>query len=134
MIFWFLRAMLENKIYFLISAFFAIVFLIQDLRYFYPVVINLALLVFFALSLNGESVITKIARLKDSNLSKEGVIYTRNLTKIWVVFFLFNALISFLLVFINLKIWAFYTGFLSYIFIGILFGGEILYRKLVLRV
>lgn len=132
--FWFIRGVLENKIFILLSLFFLAIFAVKDLKYFYPVVVNLGLFVFFAISLKGESLITKLAKLKDKNLSEFALIYTRKLTKIWIIFFLLNALISFLLVFINLKMWAFYTGFISYVFIGALFGGEILYRKLILKV
>ena len=96
---------------------------------------SLLFLFVFLVSLKGESVITKIARLKEPNLSEEAVIYTRNLTKIWCGFFAMNAMIAYTLSLMDDKIyWSFYSGAISYILIAALFGGEILYRKTVLKV
>ena len=74
--------------------------------------------------------ITRLARLKEPDLDEKGVIYTRNLTKIWCVFFIFNAATSFFLALFEDKIyWSVYSGIVSYVLMGALFGGEILYRK-----
>ena len=100
------------------------------LAYLYPVFVSLAFLVFFAFSLKNEAVITKIARLKEPDLDEKGVVYTRNLTKIWCAFFVFNAAISLALALIDDKLyWSVYSGAVSYALMGTLFFGEILFRK-----
>ena len=100
------------------------------LAYLYPVLVSLAFLVFFAFSLKNEAVITKIARLKEPDLDEKGMIYTRNLTKIWCAFFVFNATLSLALALIEDKLyWSVYSGAVSYALMGTLFFGEILFRK-----
>jgi len=100
------------------------------LAYLYPVLVSLAFLVFFAFSLKNEAVITKIARLKEPDLDEKGMIYTRNLTKIWCAFFVFNATLSLALALIEDKLyWSVYSGAVSYSLMGTLFFGEILFRK-----
>ena len=97
------------------------------LAYLYPVLVSLA---FLAFSLKNEAVITKIARLKEPDLDEKGVIYTRNLTKIWCAFFIFNAAISLALALMEDKFyWSVYSGAVSYALMGALFFGEILFRK-----
>ena len=100
------------------------------LAYLYPVLVSLAFFAFFAFSLKNEAVITKIARLKEPDLDEKGVIYTRNLTKIWCAFFVFNAALSLALALIEDKLyWGVYSGAVSYALMGALFFGEILFRK-----
>ena len=100
------------------------------LAYLYPVLVSLAFLVFFAFSLKNEAVITKIAKLKEPNLNEKGVAYTRNLTKIWCAFFVFNAALSLALALMEDKFyWSVYSGAVSYVLMGALFFGEILFRK-----
>ena len=100
------------------------------LAYLYPVLVSLAFLVFFAFSLKNEAVITKIARLKEPDLDEKGMIYTRNLTKIWCAFFVFNATLSLALALIDDKLsWSVYSGAVPYVLMGALFFGEILFRK-----
>ena len=100
------------------------------LAYLYPVLVSLAFLAFFAFSLKNEAVITKIARLKELDLDEKGVIYTRNLTKIWCAFFVFNAALSLALALMEDKFyWSVYSGAVSYALMGALFFGEILFRK-----
>lgn len=140
-ILWGVRGVFESGNFrlfcFLISFFFllCVIFKESGLAFLYPVLMSLLFLFVFLFSLKGESVITKIARLKESNLSEEAVIYTRNLTKIWCGFFAMNAMIAYALSLMDDKIyWSFYSGAISYILIAALFGGEILYRKTVLKV
>ncbi len=96
----------------------------------YPLFVCLGFFSFFAFSLKNEAVITKIARLKEPDLDEKGVIYTRNLTKIWCAFFVFNAALSLALALMEDKFyWSVYSGALSYALMGALFFGEILFRK-----
>ncbi len=109
--------------------------IIAMLAYFYPTIINVAFLAFFALSLKGESIITKIAKMQNPALDSNGVLYTRKLTKIWCVLFAFNALVGFALAFMENKIyWSVFCGIVAYCLVGALFAVELLYRRFVLKV
>lgn len=90
----------------------------------YPVVLNISFAAYFIHStLNGNTpIIEKIARIKEKNLPKQAIVYTRNVTKVWASFFLVNASISVItLIFFDLNIWTIYNSVISYIFIGIIF-------------
>lgn len=81
-----------------------------------------------------QSVIERLARLQNPDLPPEGIRYTRKVTQIWCVFFILNALAAAVLVWAEqYEWWAFYTGIISYVLMGMLLGGEWLYRKMVLR-
>lgn len=97
----------------------------------YPVLINLSLYLLFFYSLfRPRSMIENLARIRTPNLSQAAINYTRKLTKIWCIFFIINGGIALWTAFCTpVKIWAFYNGFLSYIFIGILFVSEFIYRQ-----
>ena len=122
----------ERRLSILAAVFFIVCMIFRGgfLAYLYPVLVSLAFLAFFAFSLKNEAVITKIARLKEPDLDEKGVIYTRNLTKIWCAFFVFNAAISLALALMEDKLyWSVYSGAVSYALMGALFFGEILFRK-----
>lgn len=56
--------------------------------------------------------------------------YCRKVTVVWCVFFVFNGGIAAAAVFFaSDALWSLYTGGISYILIGILFGGELMVRK-----
>ena len=96
---------------------------------FYPVAVNAAWLVFFAASLSGESVIEKLARLKEPDLPAAGRRYCRWLTLVWCAFFVLNGLIAFdSAVNRTEDWWALYNGLIAYVLIGCLFAGEWLIR------
>ena len=97
----------------------------------YPVVVSFSFLLFFGYSLiNPPSIIERIARLQEPDLPAEGVIYTRNVTKIWCVFFLLNGSIAlYTSFFTSLEIWTLYNGLVSYLIMGCLFAGELIVRK-----
>ena len=125
----------------LLGVVFLVYFLIElkELTYIYPVFINILFCVIFLLSLNGEALITQIAKkqaqIRGKILDDKAIKYTRNLTKIWILFFIVNGFISFCLMFLEDKIyWMLYCGMISYILIGVLFIAEFLYRKFILRV
>lgn len=133
---WGLRAYFESskkrQVCLLASLFFAIcaIFRSVNLALLYPSIVSLGFLAVFFYSLKGEAIITKIARLKEKNIDKKVVSYTRELTKIWCLFFVFNAVFAFVLsCFENKFYWSIYCSFVSYILMGFLFFGEILYRK-----
>ena len=98
--------------------------------FYYPVAVNLIMLAVFASSLKGEqSIVERLARLQDPNLSPRGVRYTRNVTKAWCVFFVLNGAIAATTALIgDLELWTWWNGLLSYGTMGLMFGGEYLLR------
>ena len=98
--------------------------------FYYPVAVNLIMLAVFASSLRGEqSIVERLARLQDPELSPRGVRYTRNVTKAWCVFFVLNGAIATVTAIIgDLKLWTWWNGLLSYGAMGLMFGGEYLLR------
>jgi uncharacterized membrane protein len=99
----------------------------------YPVAISLAMAAVFAASLRyPPTVVERIARLSEPDLPPEGVVYTRQVTGVWVGFLLVNAAISlWTAIWGSLDQWALWNGLLSYLAMGALFGGEYLVRRVV---
>ena len=99
----------------------------------YPVLINVAMLVLFAGSLfSGMPVIERLARLQEPELPASGVRYTRQVTKVWVTFFILNGTIAAALtLWAPLSWWTLYNGLIAYVLIGLLFAGEWLVRQYV---
>lgn len=131
---WFVKfALKSEKFALFVGLFFVLASFLSELKYAYPVIINLGLFLVFYLSLKTTPAITKVALLKH-DLSQEQMDYTRKLTQIWALFFISNAIISYLLSLLDDKsYWAFYCGILSYVLVGFLIGIEILYRKAILK-
>ncbi len=103
---------------------------------YYPVVVNVLLFIVFMVSLRSSvPIIERLARLRDSDFPPAAVVYTRRVTQVWCIFFLFNGGISFYTCLKgDMALWAFYNGGLSYVLIGSLMGGEWIVRKYILRV
>ena len=81
-----------------------------------------------------QSLIERLARLQTPDLPPEGVRYTRRVTQIWCVFFVLNGSMAAALVLMRqYDWWALYTGIVSYVLMGLLLGGEWVYRKIVLK-
>lgn len=99
--------------------------------HFYPVLVNVSLLVVFGFSLYWPpTIVERMARLTEPTLDAHGVHYTRRVTQVWCVFFIANGAISSWTALIdNEKIWTLYNGFISYILMGALFAGEWLVRR-----
>ncbi|QNX08403.1 septation protein IspZ [Acinetobacter seifertii] len=97
----------------------------------YPVGMSLGALGIFAFTLiKPPSMIERFARLIEPDLPPSGVHWTRQVTKVWCVFFLCNALIALITVFFtSTQIWVIYNGFISYVLMGMLFLGEFILRK-----
>lgn len=96
-----------------------------------PVLISLTLLVVFARSLLGEvSIIERIARLQDPDLTAAEASYCTNVTWVWCGFFVLNAVVvSVLAVAAPLSWWTLYTALLSYALIGALMAAEFVVRR-----
>lgn len=122
----------------LLAAFFAavLVFRRPDSMYWYPVAVSLLMLAVFGTSLFAkQTLIERLARLQHPDLPPEGVRHTRRVTQVWCGFFVFNAAAAAALAWWGQHDWwAVYTGLVSYGLMGLLFAGEWLYRKLVLKV
>jgi uncharacterized membrane protein len=97
----------------------------------YPFAVNAVLLAVFAASLwRGASLIERIARLSEPQLTPAAVAYTRRVTIVWCAFLAVNgALALATALWASNAIWALYNGLIAYVLIGLLFGAEWLVRK-----
>ncbi len=97
----------------------------------YPALVNAVLLVVFATSLAfPPSAVERIARLTEPDLPPEGVAYTRRVTQVWCVFFVFNGTLALVTaLWMSDRAWALYNGLIAYVLIGALFSVEWLVRR-----
>ncbi|MGX1110818.1 putative membrane protein [Pseudoalteromonas sp. MBR-15] len=97
----------------------------------YPVIINTVMAITFIYSLlQGPTVIESFARLKEPDLDSKGVRYTRQVTKIWSVFFILNGTVAlYTSLFASLSMWTLYNGLVAYLLIAILMLVEWLVRQ-----
>ncbi|VAX15185.1 FIG017861: hypothetical protein [hydrothermal vent metagenome] len=101
-----------------------------------PAFINLVLFTIFTYSIiSPPSVIEKIASaMSEGRFQEDQINYTRKVTVVWSVFFFLDMLAVVYIAFYRTMLdWAVFTGAINYILIGVLFFGEILYRKLFLE-
>jgi len=101
----------------------------------YPVLMNLSFLGLFWSSLYApQTVIERLARLKEPDLPDSGVRYTRKVTAVWCVFFAVNGGIAAATVWLaDEQLWLLYNGLIAYLLMGALFAGEWLVRQWVRR-
>ena len=107
----------------------------HQLLLFYPVVVNLVMLVVFGCSIwTDMSVVERLARLREPDLPPAGVLYTRRVTQIWCVFFIVNGAIAlFTALHGDMQIWTLWNGLLSYFLMGTLMAGEWLIRRRIMK-
>ncbi|ABV34936.1 conserved hypothetical protein [Shewanella sediminis HAW-EB3] len=107
----------------------------HDWLLYYPVVINLSMLLLFGYSLkSGPSMIERLARLKEPDLPDEAIPYLQKVTLIWCGLFVFNGVVALYTArYSSLEIWTLYNGLIAYLLIGSLLGGEWLYRTIWLK-
>ena len=98
---------------------------------FYPVIVSGGLLLLFAASLFAEqSIVERLARLQDKNLSKNAIKYTKKVTVCWCAFFIINASIAtYIALWENDEVWVLYNGLISYVLMGTLAAGEWIVRQ-----
>nr|WP_254311233.1 hypothetical protein [Rahnella aceris] len=98
---------------------------------YYPVAVNALLLgVFFSSLYARQSLVERLARLNEPDLPPEGVVYTRRVTQVWCIFFLWNGSFAFYTCLKgDMALWALYNGGISYLLIGLLMGIEWIVRK-----
>lgn len=96
-----------------------------------PVWISLTMLAVFGWSLySPPSMIERFARLAQPDLPVEAISYTRRVTQIWCVFFVFNASIALWTALVSsLQVWTLYNGLIAYLLMGLLLGIEFLVRR-----
>lgn len=98
----------------------------------YPVIVNFSLAIIFMQSLSSGKmpIIERIARIQEQDLPEHAIKYTRKVTVVWSVFFIINGLVSIgTWIFADIETWTLYNGFISYIFIGVLFLVEFVIRQ-----
>jgi uncharacterized membrane protein len=97
----------------------------------YPVGVNAFFLITFGLSLvYPPSAVERLARIKESNLSVEGVRYTRRVTQVWAGFFVVNGAIALgTALWASDAVWTLYNGLIAYCLMGVLAAGEFLIRR-----
>lgn len=102
----------------------------------YPVLMSLIFFSFFTYSIfYPPSLIESIARIKHKNLPSKAISYTRNVTILWSIFLGINTLISaYTAIYSSLEIWTLYNGGIFYLFTGMLFVGEYIYRCFFLKI
>ncbi|WP_095162126.1 hypothetical protein [Pseudomonas sp. Irchel 3F5] len=102
----------------------------QLLRW-YPVLISTFMLGLFGLSLKfGPPVAERLARLREPELPAVAIHYTRQVTKVWSLFFLANGLVAAALtLWAPLSWWTLYNGLIAYGLMGLLFAIEWLIRQ-----
>jgi uncharacterized membrane protein len=109
----------------------------NDARFLFalPVLINVALLISFAVTLRTDMpMIERFARMQTATLSEAQRRYCRTVTWVWCGFFVANGTtIALLAVFASPEIWTLYTGLLAYVAIGLLFSIEYVVRKIRFR-
>ncbi|MEQ1963054.1 hypothetical protein ABLB69_07735 [Xenorhabdus khoisanae] len=103
----------------------------HQLLMYYPVVVNTVLLILFGGSLHyGPPIIERMARYKEPDLPPEGVIYTRKVTYIWCLFFMFNGAVALgTCLYNDMVLWTLWNGMVSYLLIGLLITVEWLIRQ-----
>ena len=96
-----------------------------------PTMVNGFLLVGFARSLYaGVPIIERFARLIDPELTGPQCVHCRSFTVVWSAFFAVNGTVAALFaIFAPFEWWVGYTGFVSYVAMGLLFAVEYLLRK-----
>ena len=97
----------------------------------YPFAVNALMLALFAASLwRGTPMVERFARLRHADLPERAIPYLRNVTRLWCAFFILNGgVVVALIAHGNLRWWALYTGGIAYLLMGMLLGGEWIYRQ-----
>ena len=107
----------------------------QHLLLWYPVAVNLAMLLLFGASLwSAMPLVERIARLREPVLPPAAVRYTRRVTQVWCLFFIGNGSMAlFTCLLGNLRLWTLWNGAISYLLIAALMGAEWCVRQRVRR-
>lgn len=101
----------------------------------YPVLVNAGMLALFGWSVySPPTAIERMARLRHPELSPAAIVYVRRVTLVWCAFFVVNGLVAlYTALWASYAIWSLYNGLIAYGLMGLLFGGEYLVRRRVMR-
>ena len=101
----------------------------------YPVAVNASFLVLFAWGLYAPpTVIERMVRVRTPDLPPEAVAYIKKVTGVWCIFFLLNGTTAFVTArYASTAVWTLYNGLIAYGLMGLLFAGEYLVRRRVMR-
>jgi uncharacterized membrane protein len=78
--------------------------------------------------------VERLARLREPRLPPEGVRYTRRVTQVWCIFFVFNGSMACLTALHgDMALWTMWNGMIAYLLIGALMAGEWLVRRRVMQ-
>ncbi|MRS16361.1 DNA gyrase subunit B [Enterobacteriaceae bacterium RIT691] len=107
----------------------------HQLLLFYPVVVNLVMLAVFGGSLwSAMPIVERLARLREPDLPPTGVRYTRQVTRIWCLFFIVNGSIAlFTALHGDMTLWTAWNGAIAYVLMGTLMAGEWLVRRRLMK-
>ena len=103
----------------------------QELLLWYPVVINLLMLLAFAYTLKfPPPLIERLARISEPDLPEVAVVYTRKVTIAWCFFFALNGMLAALTaLWGDLEMWTLYNGLVAYLLMGLMFVIELVMRR-----
>jgi len=92
----------------------------------YPVMVNATLLGVFAYSLIvPPSMVERLARMREPELSIPAIGYTRRVTQVWCLFFALNGAIALITtLWASVAVWTIYNGLIAYLLMGLLFVAE----------
>ena len=99
----------------------------------YPAAVSLAAATVFGTTLlHPPSLIERFARLHESDLPPAAQSYCRKVTVVWTIWLIANTIIAAVLSLPGHdEAWALWTGLVAYLFMGALFAGEIVVRRIV---
>lgn len=102
---------------------------------FYPVVVNFTMLAVFGGSLwTAMPLVERLARLTEPALSPDAIRYTRRVTQVWCVFFIFNGSIAlFTALQGDIQLWTIWNGMIAYLLMGALMASEWLIRRRLIK-
>ena len=99
----------------------------------YPAIVSFAFFAAFLVSLARTPLVEVFARRIEGTLDAAGVAYCRKATVAWTIFLGVHFAVTVATVFMPLKAWAVYNGFIAYTLIGAMFAGEFIARKVARR-
>jgi uncharacterized membrane protein len=74
--------------------------------------------------------VERLARLREPDLPPRAIRWTRRVTQIWCLFFIFNGSVALVTCLINnLLWWTWWNGLVSYLLMGLLMASEWLLRQ-----
>jgi uncharacterized membrane protein len=92
----------------------------------YPVLVNAAMLGVFAYSLFvPPSIVERLARMREPDLSAQSIGYTRRVTQVWCIFFAGNGALALVTaLWASAATWSLYNGIIAYLLMALLFASE----------